>query len=86
MARDAGGYYTVRWLRNFENNGVVSQAHLTFFDPMDYIAHHTPLPVEFFRQECCSGLRFPSTRDLPDPEMERKSPTLHSDSLKSDLF
>ena len=53
---------------------------------MDYIAQQTPLSVEFFRQEYCSGLPFPPPRDLPDPGIEPKSPASQADSLPSDLF
>ena len=35
------------------------------------IAHHTPLPIEFSRQEYWSGLPFPE--DLPDPGIELAS-------------
>ena len=40
-----------------------------FCDP-----HQAPLPVEFSRQQCWSGLPFPTPGDLPDPGMEPKSP------------
>ena len=33
-----------------------------FCDP-----HQAPLPVEFSRQQCWSGLPFPTPGDLPDP-------------------
>ena len=32
--------------------------------------------MEFSRQECWSGLPFPSPGDLPDPEIEPASPPL----------
>ena len=34
----------------------------------------------FSRQECWSGLPFPSPRDLPDPGIEPGSPTLRADA------
>ena len=34
------------------------------------IAHQAPLSMGFPRQEYCSGLPFPSPRDLPDPGIE----------------
>ena len=37
--------------------------------------------MEFSRQEYWSGLPFPSPGDLPNPEMEPKSPELQVDSL-----
>ena len=48
------------------------------------IAHQTPLPMRFSRQECQSGLPRPSPRDLPDPKTESMSlasPILQADSL-----
>ena len=40
--------------------------------------------MEFFRQEYCSGLPFPSPGDLPDPGIEPVSPALQADSLPSE--
>ena len=40
------------------------------------VAHQGPLSMGFPRQECWSGLLFPSLRDLPDPGTEPKSPAL----------
>ena len=37
----------------------------------------------FSRQEYWSGLPFPSSGDLPDPEIEPGSPTLQADPLPS---
>ena len=34
------------------------------------VAHQVPLSMGFSRQECWSGLPFPSPGDLPDPRME----------------
>ena len=84
VSRNARGYFTVRWLRNFESEIVVSQVCL-FLIPWT-IAYQTPLSVEFFRQEYCRGLPLPSPRDLPDPGIEPKSPALQADSLPSNLF
>ena len=33
------------------------------------VAHHAPLSMGFSRQEYCSGLPFPSTEDLPHPDL-----------------
>ena len=38
------------------------------------VAHQSPLPIEFSRQEYWSGLPFPSPGDLPDTEIEPASP------------
>ena len=46
--------------------------------------HATParlLSMEFPRQECWSGLPFPSAGDLPDLRIEPKTPALQADSL-----
>ena len=42
-----------------------------------------PLSIEFSRQECWSGLPYPSPGDLPDPAMELGSLTFWADSLLS---
>ena len=38
----------------------------------------------FSRQECWSGLPFPSLGDLPDPGIEPGSPALQADALPSE--
>jgi len=40
------------------------------------VAHQALLSMKFFRQECWSGLPFPSPRDLPDPGIEPTPLTL----------
>ena len=45
-------------------------------DAMDYIAHQAPPFMGFSRQECWSGLPFPSPRALPDPRIEPGSSAL----------
>ena len=39
-----------------------------------YVAYQAPLSMGFSRQECWSGLPFPSPEDLPDPGTEPGSP------------
>ena len=41
-------------------------------------------PWGFSRQECWSGLPFPSLGDLPNPGIKPRSPTLQVDSLPSE--
>ena len=49
------------------------------------VAPSTPtLSMEFPRQEYWSGLPFPSTGDIPDPEIEPGSPALQVDFLSSE--
>ena len=49
------------------------------------IAHQAPLSMGFSRQECWSGLPFPSPEDLPYPGIECWSPALQADSLPTEL-
>ena len=49
---------------------LVAQLCPTFWDPMGTIACQVPLSLEFSRQEFWSGLLFPSSGDLLDPEIE----------------
>ena len=48
------------------------------------VAHQAPLTVAFSRQECWSGLPFPSPGHLPDPGIEPGFPVLRADSLPSE--
>ena len=48
------------------------------------VAHQAPPSVEFSRQEYWSGLPFPSPRDLPNPEIEPRSPALQAAPLPSE--
>ena len=48
------------------------------------VAYQAPLSMGFSRQECWSGLPFPSPGDLPDPEIEPGSPSLQADTLLSE--
>ena len=49
------------------------------------VAYQAPLSMGFSRQECWSGLLFPSPGDLPDPGIEPGSPGLQADALLSEL-
>ena len=44
-------------------------------------AYQAPPSMRFSRQECWSGLPFPSPGDLPDPGIEPGSPALQADVL-----
>ena len=48
------------------------------------VAHQSPPPMGFSRQEYWSGLPFPSPRYLPDPGIEPRSPSLQPDALISE--
>ena len=54
---------------------------MTLCDPLDYIACHAHLSMEFCRQEHWSGLASPSLGDLPNPEIETRSSALQAGSL-----
>ena len=48
------------------------------------VTYQAPLSMGFSRQECWSGLPFPSPGDLPDPGIEPGSPALQADALPSE--
>ena len=48
------------------------------------VAYQAPLSMGFSRQECWSGLPFPSPGDLPDPGIEPGSHVLQADALPSE--
>ena len=48
------------------------------------VAHQAPLSMGFSRQECWSGLPFPSPGDLPNPGIEPRSPALQEDTLPAE--
>ena len=48
------------------------------------VAYQVPPSIRFSRQECWSGLPFPSPGDLPDPGIEPGSPALQADALPSE--
>ena len=60
--------------------GLVTKLCLTLMTP-GTVACQAPLSMGFSRQECWSGLPFPSPVDLPDPGIEPGSPALQADSL-----
>ena len=68
---------------SFGGGGLVAQSCPTLVIPWTE-AHQAPLSMEFSRQECWSGLPFPSPGDLPNPGIEPRSPTLQVDSLPSE--
>ena len=49
------------------------------------VAHQAPPFMGFSRQDCWSGLPFPSPGDLPDPGIEPGSPALLADALPSEI-
>ena len=61
---------------------LVGQSCPILCDPMDCSLQASS--VEFSRQEYWSRLPFPSPEDLPNPEIEPRSPTLQADSLPAE--
>ena len=64
---------------------VKSLSRVRFFATPWTVAPQAPPSMGFSRQEYWSGLPFPSPRDLPDPGIEPRSPTLQADALPSEL-
>ena len=62
----------------------VTQSCPTLWDPMDCSPYQAPLSIGFSRQDCWSGLSFPSPGDLPDRGTEPRSPALQADALPSE--
>ena len=58
---------------------LVAQSCLSLHDLMDY--SQSPLSTGFPRQECWSGLPFPSPGNFSDPGIKPRSPALQADSL-----
>ena len=48
------------------------------------VAYQAPPSMGFSRQECWSGLPFPSPGDLPNPGIEPGSPAVQADALPSE--
>ena len=64
--------------------GLVAKSCPTLVTPWT-VAHQAPLSMGFSRYEYWSGLPFSSPGDLPNPEIEPRSPALQADSLPSEL-
>ena len=66
------------------NNKVKSFSCVRLFEIPWTVAYQAPPSMGFSRQECWSGLPFPSPGDLPDPGIEPGSPALWADALPSE--
>ena len=65
---DEATWYCPAWYHCSITSHMLSRfSHVQLCDPMDYIAHHTPLAMEFPRQGYCSELPCPPPADLPNP-------------------
>ena len=56
----------------------VAQSYPTLCDPMDYTVHG------ILQARILEWVAFPFSRDLPNPGMEPRSPTLQADSLPAE--
>ena len=63
---------------------VKSLSHVQLFATPWPVAYQAPPSMGFSRQECWSGLPFPSPGDLPNPGIEPRSPALQADALPSE--
>ena len=63
---------------------VKSLSHVWLFATPWTVVYQAPPSMGFSRQECWSGLPFPSPGDLPDPGIEPGSPALQTDALPSE--
>ena len=63
---------------------VESLSHVRLFATPWTIAYQAPPSMGFSRQQCWSGLPFPSPGDLPNPGIEPQSPALWADALPSE--
>ena len=72
------------WVRNLVKVKVKSFNHVWLFATPWTVAYQAPPSMGFSRQECWSGLPFPSPGDLPDPGIESGSLTLQADALPSE--
>ena len=61
-----------------------SLSHVRLFVTPWTVAYEAPPSMGFSRQECWSGLPFPSPGDLPNPGIEPGSPALRADALPSE--
>ena len=67
----------------YGGGGLVAKSCLTVGTPWT-VARQAPLSMGISRQECWSGLPFPSPGHLPDPGIEPGSPALRADALPSE--
>ena len=70
--------------RKKERKKVKSLSRVRLFSTPWTVAYQAPLSMGFSRQECWSGLPFPSPGDLPDPGIKSGSPALQADVLPSE--
>ena len=70
--------------RKKERKKEKSLSCVQFFVTPWTLAYQAPPSMGFSKQECWSGLPFPSSGDLPDPGTEPRSPAVQADALPSE--
>ena len=70
-------WFTYCWTMNLAT--IFAKLCLTLATPWT-VACQAPLSMGFSRQEYWSGLLFPTSRDLPNPAVEPRSPLLQAES------
>ena len=61
---------------------VKSLSHVRLFATPRTVAYQAPPAMGFSKQGYWNGLLFPSPGDLPNPEIEPRSPTFQADALQ----
>ena len=75
---------TINKRKAFNNQQKNLNRHFRLFATPWTVAYQAPPFMGFSRQECWSGLPFPSQGDLPDPGIDPRSPTLQADTFPSE--
>ena len=68
----------------WNHNEVKLLSHVRLFATHWTVVYQSPPSMGFSRQECWTGLPFPSPGDLPDPGIEPGSPAFQADALTSE--
>ena len=75
------GHHSLKFTMSLK---VKSLSRVQLFATPWTVAYQAPPSMGFSRQECWSGLPFPSPGNLPDPGIEPGSPILQADALPSE--
>ena len=76
--------YILSSLFSYPLSEVKSLSRVRLFVTPWTVAHQASPSMEFSRHEYWSGLPFSPPGDLPDPEIEPRSPALQADALPSE--
>ena len=84
LRRDKEGFSSLGFKESMKWSEVKSLSRVRLFATPWTVAYQAPPSMGFSRQECWSGLPFPSPGDLPDPGIEPRSQALQADALLSE--